>query len=442
MGFSFLQDFNRSLKGGGAQVANALQGYDRNQRLKEEDARKRELAKIALLEKQKEAEKQKIKDDQWTQLMDSKFGTNGLHEKPSDATPEEWESVKNQARSLSEYTGKPQDPNVIWDSIKSRRLKDKAGDLWKVGEIGTPDFNEQGIRLRGQNDPFGTLEQAAKSVDTDEPERKRLSDLLTTQAQEINALLGEGLDVNDPKLNEKIIIAEQTFNELRQKSKGRIKNPTADLMRKQLSTRGYKLREKMFDYRVSEDTEEEPIKWKENWQKANKLDITNYQRLKIAEGFEKDAPNNPQARLALLKILSRMSSDEALSDEELRNNLDQSTVNWFKSIGERAFTVGSKISSEDADNAVQVMTTLRNKLKPRMASSIQGSINSLKAYNKDVADNYTDQQLWGVYQDIFSDRFTDANKYLGGEVKDPGDKVEPKKDSASDDIDNILKGRN
>lgn len=117
----------------------------------------------------------------------------------------------------------------------------------------------------------------------------------------------------------------------------------------------------------------------DNWQKTNKNAVENMDKLnKISVHIPQAKAGNPQAGKNLVAMMSRMGSNEALSDSELALMLSSNMEDKLKGMYEKFIKGGSSVTQADVENAIKLYNSLINEAKGNFDESLNFGVSRLK----------------------------------------------------------------
>lgn len=137
----------------------------------------------------------------------------------------------------------------------------------------------------------------------------------------------------------------------------------------------------------------EPVKiWKQD--KVNQDAINRMLHIDNLKKFVPQAKaGNPQAIKNLLAGVSRLGSNEALSNEEFKLLLSGNFGDKFEQAWNEAFGSGSKVGATDVENAVNTINSYAEPTTRRFNQAVKSGISIIRKDAGKYANNYSDEDL-------------------------------------------------
>jgi len=145
-----------------------------------------------------------------------------------------------------------------------------------------------------------------------------------------------------------------------------------------------------FRYRVSEDSEKDMQEAVKVWKADNKMIVDRAKTVPMLEGFIDEAlAGNPVASKNLIAGVSRLGSNEALSDSELNIMLSGNISDQTNQMMEKLFGSGATVGKEDVKNAIATLRGLKPKINSHLNWATVQGLDNLRTTVK----GYKDQEI-------------------------------------------------
>ncbi len=142
-----------------------------------------------------------------------------------------------------------------------------------------------------------------------------------------------------------------------------------------------------FRYRVSEDAEKDMQEAVKTWKADNKMIVDRAKTVPMLEGFIDEAlAGNPVASKNLIAGVSRLGSNEALSDSELNIMLSGNISDQTNQMMEKLFGSGATVGKEDVKNAIATLKGLKPKINSHLNWATVQGLDNLRTTVKGYKD--------------------------------------------------------
>ena len=298
--------------------------------------------------------------------------------------------------------------NFAEEQAKYKQLQEQGTRLNEIGNLrnmfaqGTPD-KQALLSQIGQIDPYAT----AKTMLTPDKESSitgnkaqdladrelllGMSDEITKKAQSILQKRDAGQDVSGD-----MVELDTMIFKAKQFGKGRFNNPLNGILGRQLKERGLTLQEEKFGYTQAEDLEDDAKLAVKEWKSDNKDLLQRVKTIKILKGIQEQAlAGNPTAIKNYIAGISRLGSNEALSDNELSIMLSGNVSEKFNKWLNEKFGSGAVIGTKDAQNAKATLDAYDTKTKALLNTEIDSGLGLIKSFDP-ATKKWNDDTLRGL----------------------------------------------